>query len=116
MNQPSPNHEENLQKVDRIAYLIFGHVQDTLTPQEREELDDWITESDENLELFEKLTDEDNIEMGVHDYLQKEKLKAESLAGVQAKIRTDKRNNIWPWVVAVSLLLAAASFYIFQVL
>jgi transmembrane sensor len=34
----------------------------TLTGEESDELDDWISESDENLELFEKLTDEENIE------------------------------------------------------
>jgi len=114
MNDSPSNHEQNLEKADRLAYLIFGHVRNTLTPYERDELDEWITESDDNLELFEKLTDEDNIEMGILDYLEKEKLKEQSLAGVQNKIRKEKKYTVWPWVVAVSVLLAATSFYIFK--
>jgi len=114
MNESPLNHDQNLEKADRLAYLIFGHVRNTLTPQERDELDDWITESDENLELFEKLTDEDNIEMGIQDYLQKEKLKEQSLIGVQDRIKNEKKYSVWPWVVAVSLLLAVASFYLFR--
>jgi len=101
MNQPATNHDENMRKAERIAYLIHGHVQDTLTPEERAELDDWVTESDENLELFEKLTDEDNIAMGVEKYLQIEKTKKVAYKGIKSKIGKNRKNTIWPWVVAV---------------
>lgn len=114
MNQSPTNHEENLKIAERVAYLIFGHVQNTLTPEEREELDEWVTESDENLELFERLTDEDNIEIGIQKYLQVEKTKADALKGIKSKIREEKSYKIWPWVVAVCFVLAAISFYMFQ--
>lgn len=115
MNQSPTNHDEDLQKAERVAYLIAGHIRETLTPEERTELDDWVTESDENLELFEKLTDEDNIEMGIQKYLQKEKSKSKAFADVEDKIRKENKFKIWPYIVAVSFILAAISFYIFRV-
>lgn len=45
----------------RIAYLIAGYIRNTLTKQEHLELDDWVNESDHNMQLFEDLTDEENI-------------------------------------------------------
>lgn len=115
MNQSATNHDENLQKAERVAYLIAGHIQDTLTPEERNELDDWVTESDENLELFEKLTDEDNIEMGIQKYLQREKGKEEAFAKIESKIKQESKFKIWPYVVAICFLLAAVSFYVFRI-
>src|SRR6187399_1679333 len=46
----------------RIAYLIAGYVRQTLTEKEHDELEDWITPDDKNMQLFEELTDEKNIE------------------------------------------------------
>lgn len=117
MNQPPFNHDENLQKAERVAYLIAGHLRGTLTPPEQDELDDWITESDENLELFETLTDEDNIDMAMQRYLATEREKAAALAGVKkrvgllAKKRPVKRLGLY--LTAASLLVAAAGLYLF---
>jgi hypothetical protein len=41
----------------RIAYLILLHLHNKLTPPEGDELDEWICLSDENMEIFEILTD-----------------------------------------------------------
>lgn len=49
----------------RIAYLIAGFIQQTLTPKEQDELGEWAGESGENMLLFEQLTDEDNIAEGL---------------------------------------------------
>lgn len=51
----------------RIAYLIAGYIRGTLTDKEKDELDDWITESDANIELFGELTDERHIEVLLTD-------------------------------------------------
>jgi hypothetical protein len=61
------NHESNTSngKALRIAYLIAGYIQQTLTPKEQDELDGWAGESGENMLLFEQLTDEDNIAEGL---------------------------------------------------
>ena len=50
----------------RVAYLIAGYIRHTLTEKEHDELDEWITASDENLKLFEELTDPDTIQEGLN--------------------------------------------------
>jgi ferric-dicitrate binding protein FerR (iron transport regulator) len=110
------NHEEDLKKAERIAYLIAGHIKDSLTPAEQDELDDWVSASDENLELFETLTDEDNIEAGVQQYLQIEKEKAAALVRLKEKAGlSPKRKSILkkiaPYLAAASVILIAASIY-----
>jgi hypothetical protein len=42
---------------ERIGYLILHFLHNTLDEVEGEELDEWITASDENLEIFEEFTD-----------------------------------------------------------
>jgi hypothetical protein len=49
-------------KAKRTAYLIAAYIQQKLTPQEHDELDAWVEESDDDMRLFEELTDEMNIE------------------------------------------------------
>jgi transmembrane sensor len=50
------------EKAYRIAYLIAGYIRKTLSEAEHDELDKWVEASDENMLLFEELTDEKNIE------------------------------------------------------
>lgn len=45
----------------RYAYLLSGYIRDTLTSEEHNELDDWVNENDQNMKLFEEVTDEANI-------------------------------------------------------
>lgn len=59
---------DELQKADRVAYLIAGHIKCTLSEEENYELENWIIESDENLEQFDKLIDEDYIEQNLYKY------------------------------------------------
>jgi hypothetical protein len=46
---------------DRIGNLILHFLHDKLDNEEGKELDEWVTASDENMEIFEKLTDVDRI-------------------------------------------------------
>ena len=116
MDATPNNYEENLRIADRITYLIFGHLKGTLTPEEGEELDDWITESDENLELFERLTDESNIEIAMQQYREVEKEKAKALAEVKNKIHSKESliKKIWPYLIAASVMLVVVSLYLFK--
>jgi len=50
------------QEAYRIARLIAGFLRGTLSKTEHLELDDWVAASDENMQLFERLTDEKNLE------------------------------------------------------
>lgn len=52
--------QETEQRAQRIAYLIIGFIKRTLTTREHDELDEWLEESDDNVELFAQLTDERN--------------------------------------------------------
>lgn len=54
-DQPSGNVHE---QAKRIAWLINGYLQKSLTTHEHNELDEWVQQSDENMLLFEQLTDE----------------------------------------------------------
>lgn len=117
MNESHLNHDKNLKKADRIAYLIAGHIRGTLTEPEKDELDAWIVESDENLEQFEKLTDEDNIEIAMQQHLHMEKEKAEALSGVKEKIGLKRKGSlpkIWPYLAAASVIFIAVSLYLFR--
>src|ERR1051326_5410244 len=57
------NPYENMdQAAHRIAFLIAGYIRGTITEKDHDELDAWINESDQNMKLFEDLTDEKNLE------------------------------------------------------
>lgn len=115
MKTDPTGHEENLKKAERIAALIAAHLKGTITGEEADELDNWITESDENLELFENLTDEDNIEHAMQQYLQAEKKKGSAFDELRGTIQQGKRNRRllpWPLVVAASVLIVAGGIYL----
>ena len=57
-NSQKPNERKDIKQAYRTAYLIAGFLKQTLTIVEKEELDAWILASDENMILFEKMTDE----------------------------------------------------------
>lgn len=41
-----------------------------LTPEQHDELDEWVVASDENMELFAAATDEDNIRLSMDKAIQ----------------------------------------------
>ena len=48
-----PKNGMNEASADRVAYLVAGYIRQTLTEKEHDELDEWITTSDDNQLLFE---------------------------------------------------------------
>lgn len=52
------NDREHLQS---IALLIAGFMNHTLTIKQTRELDDWIAENDDNMLLFERVTDPEGV-------------------------------------------------------
>lgn len=44
-------------KKEEIKYLINQHLDDKLTPEEKEKLDNWINEKESNKKLFAELTE-----------------------------------------------------------
>jgi transmembrane sensor len=116
MNEYISHHSE--EQAHRTAYLIAGFIRKTLTEKEGNELDAWIVESDENLELFEKLTDEENIQIAMQDYLQLEREKAEVLVKVKKTIGLKSKNSlvrsVWPYLAAACIILVAGSLFLFR--
>lgn len=56
----------------RAAKLIIGYLHNSLTEVENDALDDWVCQSDENMKIFEQLTehvDEDVFKLLVQQQL-----------------------------------------------
>ena len=49
---------DKLKREPRAGYLIGGFLNRTLTIAEEKELDVWILESEDNMQIFEDMTDE----------------------------------------------------------
>ena len=92
----------------RVAYLIAGYIRDTLTNAEHKELDDWVNESDNNMKLFEDLTDERNIEANLHmmEKAQSERIFREmQQSGRFEKPKGRKIRLVWMSAAAVVIVL-----------
>ncbi|HEY2722956.1 MAG TPA: FecR domain-containing protein, partial [Chitinophagaceae bacterium] len=92
----------------RIAGLIAGFIKRTLSEKEHTELDEWVAASDQNMQLFERLTDEKNMEEAMNWMQQVEVEKA--LARQKEKTTFNKlkrRAHLWQWAVAASLVITA---------
>ena len=48
-NSQKPNERKDIKQAYRTAYLIAGFLKQTLTEEEKRELDAWILASDENM-------------------------------------------------------------------
>jgi hypothetical protein len=53
---------EGTDRAMRISRLITGYIMGTLTPEEHDELDEWVGANEKNMRLFEELTDPNKIE------------------------------------------------------
>lgn len=110
----------NDDKAYRVAYLIAAFIRNTLTDEEREELDEWVTESDENMKLFAELTDERNIKANLDRISNIDKDRA--LKELLERFRqTDEKKDYspaigtrWIYIAAASVALLIAAFFIYR--
>ena len=103
----------------RIAYLIAGFIRKTLTEAEHDELDKWVETSDENMLLFEELTDEKNIEANLA-WMDKTRTE-QALQSTKERIEfTPEYNNLktrkWFYSIAASVILLLAAFGIYKII
>lgn len=114
MNQP-PNFQGD-EKAHRIAYLIAGYIRQTLTEREHDELDEWVEASDENMRLFEDLTDENHIEANLRwmDEVNTKRKLNEVKKGLVFK--KDKSTRQIPTFIAIaaSVLVIVVAVYLIQ--
>lgn len=104
MNIDSSNYSEDEKR--RIAYLVRGFLFHTLTEKEHNELDDWVGASDENMILFEKLTDPNTVKEAVNWY--EEELLENALENKENKKAVKQLRSkvrIWQWVAAACVLI-----------
>jgi len=113
-NLQNPGKGKNLKQAYRTAYLIAGFLKNSLTQEEKEELDEWILANDENMILFEKMTDERNLaEAG--EWFKSMDVESD-LAETRKKIETRKPNRLWQYVAAASIIIATgAGIYFYQI-
>ncbi len=99
----------------RVAYLVAGYIRKKLTPAEHDELDQWVEASDENMRLFEELTDEKNIAANLQwmdEVRVKEQLKKAKEGLVFAKPK--RRTKLLGYAIAASVILIAATVLVQQ--
>lgn len=100
----------------RIAYLVAGYIRGTITEKEHDELNDWVNASDHNMQLFEELTDEKNLEANLAwmDKVKSEESFRELQEGGKFK-KTARRFKISrTWIAAASIILLAGLFFIYR--
>jgi ferric-dicitrate binding protein FerR (iron transport regulator) len=104
MESSGDEHIKKIQQAHRTAYLVAGFIRQTLTRAEQQELDAWITESDENMRLFGELTDEKNIAVSLQAY---DKINTEeALTKVKDKWRRRPGSRpFWQYAIAASVLI-----------
>lgn len=106
---------KDIKSAYRVSYLLAGHIRQTLTNAEKDELEAWKNQDDHNRKLFAELTDEDNIQQllteyerpDTESYLEKSK---EQLTFIKRK----HRNRIWSYVAAAGVISAAFILFYFK--
>jgi transmembrane sensor len=115
--KPGDHNEGQVKTAERIAYLIAGFIKHTLSKKETDELDAWLESSQENLELFEELTDPNYIgqALSFRDSLDRkgalEKIKKD--AGLTLRTRPFF-HSLWVYGVAACLLVAVLLFLVLR--
>jgi transmembrane sensor len=101
----------------RISYLIAGYLRKTLTEEEHNELDAWVSANDNNMQLFEDLTDDANIEANLAWIA---KINTEkTLSNVRQKLKSspselNRKRILWPLLVAAAIIVLVIGIFIFQ--
>jgi transmembrane sensor len=104
----------------RVAYLVAGYIRHTLTDPERDELDEWVTASQDNMRLFAELTDEKNIERGLKERGMYDADKA--VQQLRKKLRRTKRQvparkvRMYAYGIAACFIILIGVFFLYKIL
>lgn len=92
--------------VDRLTDLLYLHLQGNLSPQEQEDLSQWINESERNRRLFEGIDDEEQLRNMMLLY-EEDEHEAIILSKIKQQLPTRKvRHMRWRVPAAAAVLLA----------
>ena len=108
-------YSETNELAERMAYLIAGYINRTLTEKEHDELDIWVNESDNNMKLFEDLTDENNIKANLKWMDEINSRAAYERLNKEGKFAfMPRKSNSAFWWIAASLLLIVGGYFIYS--
>lgn len=113
MEEKRPKYSDK--EAERIGHLLGGFIRDTLTREQRLELDDWLEESEDNMQLFLKITDEQNVDAAMKLMGQVNTEKA--LANAKEKISFNKRSSrlrsirLWQGIAAACIIIIFTVLY-----
>lgn len=110
--------DHNSEQADRIKFLIAGFIRETLTESEQDELDAWVSASEDNLLLFEDLTDEKTVEESLKFLDQVNTEKALQRLKVKTGLirESGKRARLWSYGIAASIILLIGVFAAFKLM
>ncbi|MFT3981189.1 MAG: DUF4974 domain-containing protein [Ferruginibacter sp.] len=99
-------YQQELEKNFRVAYLIGHFIQEDISEEEEEELENWILQSDHNMQVFEDLTEEGMMDGFMQWYFQRDTER--SLDEVKQRLKFEKSNRVvslWRYAAAASIIL-----------
>ena len=98
------------EKAFRVASLIAGYLRDELSSEEHRELDDWVTESEHNQRIFEKLTDPDQLKtmLAWKERLDTEQALKHKSKKIEQQAKSSPVGRIRPWKFAIAAILLLA--------
>lgn len=107
-----------MEQADRVAYLIAGYITKTLTKAEQEELDEWVTGSNENMLLFARLTDDAYIEKALKErsFYNADKATALLQDRIGYRKRVARTRRVYAIGIAACIVLLAGLFLLVPVL
>ncbi len=98
-------HRYSNEEAIRIATLIAAYIRGTISEKDHDELDSWVEKSEENMLLFEKLTDPAQLELSLKEM--DEMGEGPSFQRIKRKI--DSRKTERSWIQRVLTYSAAAA-------
>jgi ferric-dicitrate binding protein FerR (iron transport regulator) len=107
-------YQAELEKEFRAAYLISQFIQETISEEDEEELDRWMQQSEQNMKIFEDLTDESMVRDFLTWYAARDTER--KLEEVKRRLQFSKPAKVipfWKYAAAacVVLLLGAGIYY-----
>lgn len=101
----------------RLLYLIRAFILKNLSAKEREELDAWLEQSDENITLFENLTEDDQVEntMALYEQMREEDALRRLRNRIPFVIPRQKKSSVRIWfsVAAIFIILVSVGLFIY---
>jgi transmembrane sensor len=103
--------QNNVEEAARIAFLLRSYILDQLTPADKEELDNWVNESEANKDFFLKSTDRKELLANL-DIINTRFHLEKNLQELKSGLHFEKENPgktilaYWKWAIAASIVLA----------